>query len=215
MKRSYNEIVNNWYATMKIEFINLMCSKFKTSNLRREDIEDIYQDVFIVINDNLEKGSIQDDTSWKSYIIKIGLNMINKRNRKAGITDSFDVKDDRPGEGYMMMVRVEEAKQLAEAEEHTLYNDEDVLAILNAELCRLSEREQQMLNMHYESGMKDKEIAAAMPNYSSAASVKVVRNRVIAKLTKHMMERLAYAGIIDELPGKKVVAGQKIELLRA
>ena len=42
------------------------------------DAENLYQDTFIAVQENLMLGRIKEDTSWSGYIMTIGMNMASK-----------------------------------------------------------------------------------------------------------------------------------------
>ena len=69
---TYEEIVSRWYSELHDPFVNLIKSRF--NGLFFDEIEDIYQETFLAVHENLHRGSIEADTNWRAYIMRIGLN---------------------------------------------------------------------------------------------------------------------------------------------
>ena len=88
MAQEYEELVRQWYNRLRPEFLRRLTAKY--SGLSLYDAEDLYQDTFIAVQENLMLGRIKEDTSWSSYIMTIGMNMASKAWRKIGKTDSAD-----------------------------------------------------------------------------------------------------------------------------
>ena len=88
MKDYYEEIVRELYFNLRPKFIRILTAKYPS--IRLDEAEDLYQDAFIAVKENMEKGKVRDNTSWEAYIIQIGINLTNKYLRKAQITDSMD-----------------------------------------------------------------------------------------------------------------------------
>ena len=88
---SYEEMVNKWYGKLQGEFVDSLMSRYNNSKLKKEDAENIYQDVFMAIRENFIQGSIKENTCWRNYIWKIGMNMASKLYR--GL-DKIEVIDD-------------------------------------------------------------------------------------------------------------------------
>lgn len=191
MMINYDVIVEKMYEMKKEDFLALMGRKFHASGMRMEDIEDIYQDVFIAVCENVALGRVKADTSWDSYIMTIGLNMACKRYRKLKDVEPYYMNlGDAEGD-MVVSKKVEEAmKSLQEDDEPARYQDSEALDILNRELTRMPEKQRVLIKMHYLDGKKDAEIANELSGYSSGKSVKVVRNRCMKELSKRVKEAL-------------------------
>lgn len=66
MAQDYEEIVRQWYNRLRPEFLRRLTTKY--SGLSLYDAENLYQDTFIAVQENLILGRIKEDTSWSSYI---------------------------------------------------------------------------------------------------------------------------------------------------
>lgn len=204
MAESYDEIVRKWYVRLRGDFTNLLLDRYRKTNMRLEDVENIYQDVFISIKKNLQEGRIAANTSWSSYIMTVGLNMASKQYRKVGRSQSIDEPDD--DDKYTpsaTLKRIDDILNSMSEDDTDIYKDPEAHSVLGDELIHTPEPCASLIRMHYYSGMKDAEIANLFPRYSSASSVKVTRNRCMKDLIYRVKLALYYAGIIDEKPFKK------------
>lgn len=199
----YEQIVLQWYERLRHDFIDALMARYKNSKMRMEDAENIYQDVFMAIHDNLAEGRVSDDTAWRSYIMRIGLNMASKKYREISRLDNAQAKEgeDDSLEGCITKVR-EMLRQLPE-EEYNMYTDPDTQAVLGEELMRTPEPCASLIRLHYYAGLKDSEILEEMPQYSSRSSVKVVRNRCMKEFIYRVKLGLYTAGIITVKPERR------------
>lgn len=204
MAESYDEIVRKWYVRLRGDFTNLLLDRYRKTNMRLEDVENIYQDVFIAIKKNLQEGRIAANTSWSSYIMTVGLNMASKQYRKVGKSQSIDEPgDDDKNTSSATLKRIDDILNFMSEDDTDIYNDPEAHSVLGDELIHTPEPCASLIRMHYYSGMKDAEIANLFPRYSSASSVKVTRNRCMKDLIYRVKLALYYAGIIEEKPFKK------------
>ena len=88
MNDYYEDVVRNLYVNLRPKFIRVLTAKYPS--IRLDEAEDLYQDAFIAVKDNMERGKVRENTSWDAYIIQIGINLTNKYLRKSQITDSMD-----------------------------------------------------------------------------------------------------------------------------
>ncbi len=211
MEETYEEIVKKWYVRLQGDFTNLLMEKYKNSNMRREDAENIYQDTFYAIRKNVASGRVTGDVSWRSYIIKIGLNMASKHYRKAGIIDSID--DRMPDNEEKPSTRAKRISdlisQLPERDGETdLYSDPEAQSLLGDELTHTPEPCASIIRMSYYSDMSDVEIAETLSPYrdngkpasTNAKAVKARRWLCMRDLVYRVKLSLYMAGIIDEKP---------------
>ncbi len=191
MSVSYGVDVKKLYEDNKKGFILFLSKKYKTSGMRDEDIEDIYQDTFMAVFENMAKGKVKETTCWESYIMAIGMNMASKRYRKIKSLQSVFVRDEE-GEGdYFMPKDVMEKMTMLPEEEPERFRDPENLEILDRELAAMPENQKMVIILHYIKGKKDEEIAEMLPDYSSAKSVKVVRNRYVKNLKERVNRAVA------------------------
>lgn len=203
MAESYEEIVRKWYDKLRPDFLDLLMSKYKGSKLRLEDAENIYQDIFIAIHDNLEQGRIDESMSWRSYIMRIGFNMASKKYRGIGTRESLSGSaDDEEVSASELSAEVQKRINEMSEEDDSLYKDPEARAVVGDELTHTPEPCASLIRFHYYAGLKDSEIVEEMPRYGSAASVKVTRNRCMKELVYRVKLGLYRAGIIATKPEK-------------
>lgn len=205
MEESYEEIVRKWYKKLRPNFIDCLMDKYKGSKMRLEDAENIYQDVFIAIHENLEKGAIRENTSWNSYIMTVGLNMAGKQYRTIGKTESLVEKkqDDDDSPEKLARKVAEMLQELSDDDEDVLYKDEEAQALLGEELLHTPEPCASIIRLTYFSGLKDKEITEELDKYNSAKAVKAKRYQCMKDLIYRVKLSLYHAGLITEKPVKK------------
>lgn len=214
MAETYEEIVQKWYMRLRGNFTDILMDRYKKTNMRLADAENIYQDIFIAIHQNLQEGRIGSNWDWSNYIIRIGLNMASKKYRVIGKFDSFDEADPEDGEKLSAKAQKisEILKELPTQEgELELYNDPEAHALLGDELTHTPEPCASIIRMKYFSEMSDAEIAEEVAPYRDngkplADNAKAVRARrwlCMRDLVYRVKLALYNAGIIDEKPEKK------------
>lgn len=214
MAETYEEIVQKWYMRLRGNFTDILMDRYKKTNMRLADAENIYQDIFIAIHQNLQEGRIGSNWDWSNYIIRIGLNMASKKYRVIGKSDSFDETDPEDGEKLSAKAqRISEIlKELPTHEgEPDLYNDPEAHALLGDELTHTPEPCASIIRKTYFSGMSDAEIAEEVAPYrdngkpltDNAKAVKARRWLCMRDLVYRVKLALYNAGIIDEKPEKK------------
>lgn len=204
MAETYEEIVRKYYKEMRHRFIDYLMEKYKNSKMRHEDAENIYQDIFIAIQENLMLGRIKENTSWSSYIMTLGLNMASKQYRRIGKTDSTnETFDDDEEKQTMVAHKVDELIKSMSEEEPELYNDPEAHAVLGEELTHTPEPCATIIRLTYYSGLSDAEITEEFDRYNSAKAVKAKRWQCMKDLIYRVKKALFNAGIIDDRPEKR------------
>ena len=214
MEETYEEIVQKWYMRLRGHFTNILMDKYKKTNMRLADVENIYQDVFIAIHQNIEEGRIGTNWDWSNYIIRIGLNLASKKYRRIGRLDSLNETDPEDGEKLSAKAKKIDdiLKELPSQEgEPDIYNDIEAQALLGDELTNTPEPCASIIRKTYFSNMSDAEIAEEVSPYrdngkSLAVNAKAVRARrwlCMRDLVYRVKLALYNAGIIDEKPEKK------------
>lgn len=122
MAQIYEDIVREWYMSLRGDFITFLMDRYRNTNMRLADAENIYQDVFIAIRKNILEGRVKEDTYWRAYIMRIGLNMAEKFFRKAGLTDSI-IEQEEDDEFQKRGRRITDlGKQMQASEEDSIYH---------------------------------------------------------------------------------------------
>lgn len=216
MAETYEDIVQKWYVKLRGSFTDLLMDRYKTTNMRLADAENIYQDIFVAIHQNLQEARIGSNWDWRNYIIRVGLNMASKKYRTIGRTDSIDEIDSE--EEKRLSVRAERIqrvtdllKEIPAQEEPELYKDPEAHALLGDELTHTPEPCASIIRKTYFSGMSDAEIAEEVSPYcdngkplaDNAKAVKARRWLCMRDLVYRVKLALYNAGIINEKPEKR------------
>ena len=203
MAQEYEEIVRQWYVKLRPEFLRRLTAKY--SGLSLEDAENLYQDTFIAVQENLMLGRVKEDTSWSSYIMTIGMNMASKEWRKIGKTDSADegFDNDEEESGSKVARRVEELlKTLPDDEGETpLYKDQKAQALLGDELIHTPEPCGSIIRLFYYEELSMDEIAEEI-GYKNATTAKAKKSQCMTDLIKRVTDELNRAGF-DVKPKKR------------
>ena len=191
VKESYEEIVKKWYVKLRPSFTALIMKKYGYADIRVADVENIYQDVFLAIRQNLQQGRIAAGCDWKNYIKRIG-------------------------RGEIMSPRAEWIPKAAEAlknlqdDEVGLIESQEVHELLCRELDNLPEPCSSIIMCRYILGMTDVDIAGELEPYRSNGKSLEVNAKAIKARRWTAMQELAYrvkralfkADITDVMPEK-------------
>lgn len=188
----YSQIVNDWYASLRNTFVNFIHSRF--SNLDFDEIQDIYNDTFMAIYNNLQQGRVKSDTKWKSYIFQIGINMAlskSKENGKLVRPNERNNDDDVDSQerfetGITFNTLISEDDM---AEKKQLIND-----ILLREIASLPEPCETILKDFYFGGFSMSEIKDEI-HYQTNDSVKAMKNRCMNRLRNRIKTTFMFLDI--------------------
>ena len=194
MEESYEDIVRQWYNKVRPLFFNTLKKRF--TSLSYDDIEDLYQQAFLAVHDNLQAGRVREDTSWSSYIIQIGLNLATKELRHTGITDSIYESGGDNEEGHQQISRTVELllSQLA-TEDESLYQNEDAKSLLGEELSYMPEPCNSIIRLFYYDDMSMEEIAVAV-NFKNATTAKSKKSQCMKTLIERVKRSFKVAELI-------------------
>ena len=201
MAQNYEDIVRDWYLKLQTPFLRQLTSKYPALTIF--DAENIYQDTFLAVQNNLLEGRIKEDTSWSSYIVTIGLNMASKAYRKIGKTDSADDGFDNDGEGSKSKTarEVEKLVKNLSEEETPLYENEEALSLLGDELTHTPEPCGSIIRLFYYTNMSMDEIATKI-GYKNATTAKAKKSQCMSDLINRVTCALRNAGF-DVKPKKR------------
>jgi|GEM_PF-1676838 len=212
MEETYEEIVREWYVKMRPTFTTLLLDKYKNTDMRLADANNIYQDIFLAIHKNIQDGRIGTECDWRNYIIRTGLNMASKLYRKTSITDSADEALSEDGEKRTAKsIRISSILSELPNDEAEYYEDPQSKALLGEELTLTPEPCASIIRMTYFSNMSDIEIAEEHPCYCYNGKTIEVNAKAIKARRWLCMNDLIYrvkmafynAGIIDQKPVKR------------
>ena len=214
MEETYEEIVRKWYTMLQGKFTTLLMNKYKDTDMRLADAENIYQDIFVAIHQNIEKGRIGTNWDWSNYIIRIGLNLASKRYRR--IRRHVPLNESEPEEWEKPSEKVKTINDILtelrfQQDEPDYYTDPEAKTLLGDELIHTPEPCASIIRKTYFSDMSDAEIAEEVSPYCdngksievNAKAVKARRWLCMRDLIYRVKSALYNAVIIDEKPEKK------------
>ena len=187
MAYDYDNIVHEFYEELKPLFLNFLRKNF---SLDYDEIMDIYTEVWIDVRSNIMRGTVENGTKWKAYILKMGWYQANNiASRKPRGIDSYDDET---------FNRDEFEKKYTEekAAETSIYEDPDMQAVLAAELSYIPDPCNKILKLYYFDDLSMKEIADTM-NYNSSRSAITTKNRCMDKLKERVKNAVSRLGILD------------------
>ena len=130
MEETYQDIVLQWYNKVRPLFVNTLRSRF--CELDYDTIEDLYQESFLAVYENLQAGKVRENTSWQSYIIGIGIKQAFKLLRHK--TETIYEYDNSDADGQLQISRVVEKILSERVEEESVYNNIEAQGLLGEEL---------------------------------------------------------------------------------
>lgn len=194
MEETYEDIVRKWYNKVRPLFVNTLKKRF--TSLSYDDIEDLYQQAFLAVHDNLQAGRVREDTSWSSYIIQIGLNLATKELRHAGKTGSIYESSGDNEEGHLQISKtVEQLLSEMTTDDEPLYQNIDALSLLGDELNHTPEPCNSIIRLFYYDDMSMDEIAVAV-NFKNATTAKSKKSQCMKTLIERVKRIFKAAELI-------------------
>ena len=194
MKETYEDIVRKWYNKVRPMFVNTLRKRF--SQLDYDTIENLYQDAFLAVYENLQAGRVREDTSWSSYIIQIGIYLATKELRHSGITDSIYESGGDNEEGHQQISRtVELLLSHLTTEDESLYQNVNALSLLGEELNYTPEPCNSIIRLFYYDDMSMEEIAVAV-NFKNATTAKSKKSQCMKTLIERVKRSFKVAELI-------------------
>ena len=201
MEQNYEDIVRLWYNRLRPEFLRRLTAKY--SGLSLYEAENLYQDTFIAIQENLMRGRIKENTSWSSYIMTIGMNLASHAWRRIGNTVSIDEQDSDDDETPSSTARKVDGilKTIPDDSDCVaLSEDPEVLAVLGDELSHTPEPCHSIIKSYYYKDLSMDEIAEEI-GYKNATTAKAKKNTCMNDLILRLTTALRRSGF-DVTPRK-------------
>lgn len=190
MTQNYEDIVRDWYNRLRPVFMRKLSQQYPSLTLG--DAENLYQDTFIAIYDNLLAKRVREDTSWRSYIMTIGLNLANKAMRRTSVTDH--IGDDEDYESHDSVARkVEQAIKDIPEEDLPLSDNMEVQSLLGNELNHTPEPCASIIKLFYYENLSMDEIAEEI-GYKNAQTAKAKKSQCMTDLITRVTDALNRAG---------------------
>lgn len=182
----YLQIVEQNYTLLRPHFVKLIASRY--TSLPLSEVEDIYQETFLAIYDNLQHGRVAADTNWKAYIFRIGLNQASNRakgQKHVPLIDG-DAADDtdgkRPSEQYAGMPPLPE---LIDESTDDPAERERRIEVLNQAINALQDPCRTLLRDFYYNGLSLADIRDEM-GFKDTDVVKTKRYKCFDRLKRHV-----------------------------
>jgi DNA-directed RNA polymerase specialized sigma24 family protein len=195
MGSNYEDIVRKWYNRLKPDFLRNLTTKYPQLTLG--DAEDLYQDTFIAIQENLQQGRVAEDTKWRSYVMTIGLNLASREMRLIRKIDSaddgFGYDDDSPSKTARA---VEDILKTLPEEEIPLAENLEAQAMLGDELAHTPEPCASIIRLFYYEESSMDSIAESV-GYKNASTAKAKKSQCMNDLVVRVKNALFRAGITD------------------
>ena len=191
MEETYQDIVLQWYNKVRPMFVNTLRSRF--CELNYDTIEDLYQESFLAVYENLRAGKVRENTSWQSYIIGIGIKQASKLLRRR--TESIYEYDNSEADGQLQISRAVEKILSERVEEESVYNNIEAQGLLGEELNFTPEPCNKIIRLFYYDGMSMEDIATAV-NFRNATTAKSKKSQCMKSLTERVKACFKRAEII-------------------
>lgn len=191
MEETYQDIVLQWYNKVRPLFVNTLRSRF--CELDYDTIEDLYQETFLAVYENLRAGKVRENTSWQSYIIGIGIKRAFKLLRHK--TETIYEYDNNDADGQLQISRVVEKILSERVEEESVYNNIEAQGLLGEELNFTPEPCNKIIRLFYYDGMSMEDIATAV-NFRNATTAKSKKSQCMKSLTERVKACFKRAEII-------------------
>lgn len=192
MQVTYEDIVRKWYNKLKPLFTNTL--KRNYDSLSYDAIDDIYQDSFMAVYENLLRGRIKENTSWSAYILQIGMNMANKSILRIKKHESMDGGFDSEDEHKSGIV-LEVEKALLLDGDNPLHSDQ-AIKLLGDELILTPEPCNTIIRMYYYDNLSFEDIAAAI-NFKNGDTVKAKKWQCMKTFIERVKAAFKREEIID------------------
>lgn len=181
MAHNYEEVIREWYTKLRPDFIRNLTMKYSGFSLY--EAENLYQDAFLAIYDNIQAGKVNDKTYWKSYIITIGMNLASKEWRKKSKTDTLDISPDKKTQDYgSLSYKAEQAlKDIPVEDDSYEIDNKEALAVLGDELKHTPEPCRKILTLFYYEKISMEDLAEEV-GFKNASSVKTKKSQCMKDL---------------------------------
>lgn len=161
-KQNENEAFRKLYALYRNEFISYNIKN--NSQLKNEDLVDIFQDALVILYHNVINKKITDLKNPKSYIFKIGSNLIFERLRE-----------------IKKMQKVQLKTEVMEYAVPDLFPDDEQNIRVKKALNTIGKRCRELIIGYYYKGLSFEELSHVQ-KYSSANTVKSQKHKCIKQL---------------------------------
>jgi RNA polymerase sigma-70 factor (ECF subfamily) len=175
-KRARNKHITELYELYKSQFIAFALQRYYP--IDKETLEDIYQESFLALYENIQNGKFSGHSSMQTYLFRIGINKINSYFER----DKHRITTTLP-ENILNLID---------------YNSDDWLQmqeITNLYVRIMEEPCNQILHLFYYERKKMSEIAQIL-NLESNSAAKMRKYRCTEELKRKLKRRFKREGLI-------------------
>lgn len=190
MTHNYEDIVRKWYNSLRPAFMRKLTQHYPSLSLG--EAENLYQDAFIAVYDNLLADRVREDTCWSKYIITIGLNLANKTMRRTTVTNYIGNGENSESRDTIARKAEQIMKDMPE-EELPLSDNLEVQSLLGNELIHTPEPCASIIKLFYYENMSLEEIAEEV-GYRNAQTAKAKKSQCMTDLINRVTDALNRAG---------------------
>lgn len=199
MKHNYDDIVLKYYHRLQQPFLSRLTHKYPSMSVATA--EDIYQDAFVAVQENIRQGRVRQKTDWDVYILTIGFRMASKQYRdNEGIDTIYSSSVGDDGDGDWLERRVDKIINGRVEDAPALCNNPEVLKCLADELERTPELCRKIIKLfYYNSKATDNKASMADiaedTGLKNAQTAKTRKNQCMNDFVRRLTESLHRAGI--------------------
>ena len=172
MPYDFEEIIKQRYDELWPKFLRVIKKKF--TGMRFDDIQDLYSKSFLIVKENLIKGTVSEETNWDNYIITIGMNQAIKNLKSQGKVVYH------PDNSYL--------KKNQEEENYDIDKDR-AYEIIEETLQDMKEPDRSIIMFKYYNRLSSGQIAERL-GYGSARVITTLRCRAMKRLRELVEERM-------------------------
>ena len=187
----YLQIVTRWYDELRVPFATFIGKRF--TGFSSSEVEDLYQDTFLAIHDNLTQGRVAAETNWKAYILRIGLNQAINLSKSLKHIVALDSDPDEDGKDSPsnQFDRFPALQTLVAETTDDPAEQEQRIAVLNEKIDHLGEPCRSLLLDFYYNNLSLAEIRDEL-GYENTNVAKTKRYKCFDRLKKAVMAAMAF-----------------------
>lgn len=201
MEENFEDIVRKYYHQLREPFIRQLTLKYPAMSLGTA--EDLYQETFIAVQENIKRDRVRVNTNWNAYILAIGFKKASKAMNKEKAETPYDpaTVEDQDEENGRLARRAESILTEQAGEEDTFYKDPEVLSRLGNEIAHIPRICAEIIKLFYYANASMEEIAEET-GLKNAKTAKSKKSQCMKGLIQRVTDSLRSAGI-SNIPLKR------------
>ncbi len=201
MEENFENIVRKYYRQLREPFMRQLTLRYPAMSLGTA--EDLYQETFMAVQENIKKGRVRENTNWYSYILTIGFKRASKTMKQENTATPYDpaTVEDQDEENGRLARRAESILTEQAGEEDTFYKDPEVLSRLGNEFTQIPRICAEIIKLYYYANASMEEIAEET-GLKNAQTAKSKKSQCMKGLIQRVTDSLRSAGI-SNIPLKR------------